>query len=189
MSQFEGNTGTSTLTTDEWVWDEASGKMVPSGRKTSRQITETGKDNTVGPVKLGGIGQSAAKGWADQWGKQQAPWRKDFADKQQDYINQLRDRAAGVAGPSIAENQLTAGNDAAGRAQQSLALSTRGSGGLANAGYNAQQQQSLGSQQTANQQVQLQAQQQQQAQQQYAGQLNAVRGQNAQQVMQDAQRQ
>lgn len=186
---FDGNVGPQELTTDEWVWDANSGKMVPSGRKTTRTVDNKGTNNVVTPVQLGGLGRTATQGWADQWGKQTAPWRNDFTNGQQAQLNDLKYRSQGLAGPSAAENQLLAQNRSAGNAQMALANSARGSGNIANAGYNAQQQIGLGNQQTANQQVQLQAQQQQQATNQYAGALNLFRGQNAQQTMADAQRQ
>jgi hypothetical protein len=194
---FQGQTGTREVTRDNLTWDptlnNGSGGFVKNGTTTTTE-KHTGSDNVVTPTQFGGTPDRSAALVADAnkqaggWRDRSAPWRTDFTTGQQGFIGQLGQRAAGVAGPTAAENQLTANAAAGQRAQFALAQSQRGAAGIANAGATAANQSVMGGQQAANQLVQLQANQQQQAQQQYGQALNQFRGQNAQQTMADEKR-
>ena len=194
---FQGQTGVRDVTRANLTWDptlnDGAGGFIEHGTITTPE-QQTGADNVVTPVQFGGTpGRSAAliddaNKQAGGWRDRSAPWRNDFTNGQQNYINQLGLRAQGLGPQSAAEMQLADNSAANQRAQYALAQSARGSANLANAGATAATQAGVGTQQAANQLVQLKANQQAQAQQQYGQILNQFRGQNAQQTMADEKR-
>lgn len=101
----------------------------------------------------------------------------EFRQGQQGLISQLQARAAGTAGPSLAEQQLQQGQEANIKAQLSRAASQRG-------GYNplaarqTAQDIAMGGQQVNQQAALLRSQEQQQAEQALAGALQAGRQQD-----------
>jgi len=101
----------------------------------------------------------------------------EFRAGQQGLVSQLQARAAGTAGPSLAEQQLMQGQEANRMAQLSQAASQRG-------GYNplaarqTAQNIAMGNQQVGQQAALLRSQEQQQAEQALAGALQAGRQQD-----------